>query len=256
MCAVLSTSTYELIVITHRQSRLLFLSAHSDDKVEEGFLSNALDLTCRAWQQRFGVSYMHCGCPLPGDTIGQKLSRLTSRFASSSSSSEPASLGNPLEPLDQPDALAATHPSSHNCVSVPKKSEKVREQRLKKIGQRRERDLKLVKEGKMTKEALDRSLAHDAYLYPVPFYYPPVVSCGAFPAFMDFGDFQSGCAVASGPLYPLIVLLLIHTYRVLVNVMLIVQWGVQAVQAGVAVEQGVAAGGAEVACNAGAFLIV
>ncbi|CAL1714258.1 unnamed protein product [Somion occarium] len=36
-----------------------------DDKIEENFLANAFDITCRAWQERFNVPYMHCGCPLP-----------------------------------------------------------------------------------------------------------------------------------------------------------------------------------------------
>ncbi|KAH7910332.1 hypothetical protein BJ138DRAFT_1153215 [Hygrophoropsis aurantiaca] len=44
-----------------------------DDKVEEGHLATAFDVTCRVWQDRYGVPYMHCGWPLPGDTIGQKL---------------------------------------------------------------------------------------------------------------------------------------------------------------------------------------
>ncbi|KAG7447834.1 uncharacterized protein BT62DRAFT_948034, partial [Guyanagaster necrorhizus] len=47
-----------------------------DDKVAENKLANAFDITCRAWKDRFRIAYTYCGCPLPGDTIGQKLSRL------------------------------------------------------------------------------------------------------------------------------------------------------------------------------------
>ncbi|KAG7447815.1 uncharacterized protein BT62DRAFT_823263, partial [Guyanagaster necrorhizus] len=47
-----------------------------DDKVAENRLANAFDITCRAWKDRFRIAYTYCGCPLPGDTIGQKLSRL------------------------------------------------------------------------------------------------------------------------------------------------------------------------------------
>ncbi|TCD60359.1 hypothetical protein EIP91_010319 [Steccherinum ochraceum] len=189
--------THQLMGFTYASDTIKHVRRFIDhyDKIEEGFLSNALDLTCRAWQQRYDVSYMHCGCPLPGDTIGEKLSRMTSRFTSSSSSS--TSPDSSLEPPDHNDALSATHASNHNCVSIPRESDKVREQRLKKISKRRDRDVKLVAEGKMTKEALDRNLSHDAYLYPVPFYSPPVVSCGAYPAFMEFGSWKSGCAVAS-----------------------------------------------------------
>ena len=62
---------------------MLTARTSSDDKVEESRLSDGFDLTCRAWevrsstlqnecvslteppQTRFGIPYMHCGCPLP-----------------------------------------------------------------------------------------------------------------------------------------------------------------------------------------------
>ncbi|KAI9467246.1 hypothetical protein BJY52DRAFT_57416 [Lactarius psammicola] len=47
-----------------------------DDKVEQFHLSDAFDATCRAWEKRYGIPYTQCGCPLPGNTIGQKLARL------------------------------------------------------------------------------------------------------------------------------------------------------------------------------------
>ncbi|TFY76235.1 hypothetical protein EWM64_g7777 [Hericium alpestre] len=52
----------------------------SDDKVEESKLANAFELTCRAWQARYDVPYMHCGCPVPGKRIGEKLAHLKHKF--------------------------------------------------------------------------------------------------------------------------------------------------------------------------------
>ncbi|KAJ7683221.1 hypothetical protein B0H17DRAFT_1074432 [Mycena rosella] len=43
-----------------------------DDKVEESYLASSFDTTCRAWKKRYGVQYTHCGCALPGETIGEK----------------------------------------------------------------------------------------------------------------------------------------------------------------------------------------
>ncbi|KAK0230085.1 hypothetical protein IW262DRAFT_1261796 [Armillaria fumosa] len=91
-----------------------------DDKVAEDKLSNAFDITCRAWQDRFGISYTHCGCPLPGDTIGQRLRRLISVYKQSD---------HLVPPRDRSDLLAATHPSDHNAVYLSKYKEQVDAQR-------------------------------------------------------------------------------------------------------------------------------
>ena len=82
--------------------------SHSDDKVEGITLSSAFDITCRAWKSRFNVEYTHCGCPIPGDSIGERLSRLIGLHGS-----QPPSH---LVPFDRPDLLSATHPSDHNAV--------------------------------------------------------------------------------------------------------------------------------------------
>jgi len=138
-----------------------------DDKVEEAHLSTAFDVTCRAWQQRFGVRYMHCGCPLPGDTIGQKLSKLTINLSSNK---------NPINPPPRDDCFLATHPSDHNSVYIENISHSMRQKRAAKTQKRRERDLKKVKDGKMTEEEYQRGAAHDtAFLVPIPFYYTPIV---------------------------------------------------------------------------------
>lgn len=144
---------------------------------------------------------MHCGCPLPGDTIGQRVSRLTSRLKDTPSA--PAS--NPLIPPSHPDAHSATHPSEHNCVNVGtgKSSEQTRQKRLDKLRKRRERDAKLVQKGKMNRGEYDRGAAHEyAFLYPVPFFYPPVIGCGAYPLYAGIGTPGLGsCAVVSDWFY-------------------------------------------------------
>ncbi|KAF6750994.1 hypothetical protein DFP72DRAFT_817051 [Ephemerocybe angulata] len=88
-----------------------------DDKVDGIRLSSAFDLTCRAWKDRFGIDYTHCGCPLPGTTIGQRLSRLIS----SQPHSPPSQL---IPPPSRPDALSATHASEHNSVSFTSRNKK------------------------------------------------------------------------------------------------------------------------------------
>ncbi|KAI0272599.1 hypothetical protein BC834DRAFT_355152 [Gloeopeniophorella convolvens] len=81
-----------------------------DDQVEETVLTNSFDATARAWQARYSVPYMHCGCPSPGQTIGQKLSRMVSDVRERNESLLPPSL--------HPAVLAASHPSEHNSVVV------------------------------------------------------------------------------------------------------------------------------------------
>ncbi|KAG6845550.1 hypothetical protein H0H87_007794 [Tephrocybe sp. NHM501043] len=84
---------------------------HADDKVGEGKLSTSFDATCVAWKERFGIPYMHCGCPVPGKTIGRRLSNLIATTSTSRAQSPPY-----LIPLDRPDLLSSTHPSDHNSV--------------------------------------------------------------------------------------------------------------------------------------------
>ncbi|CAA7259398.1 unnamed protein product [Cyclocybe aegerita] len=88
-----------------------------DDKVEGLHLSSAFDITCCAWKDRFGVSYTHCGCPIPGDSIGKRLSRLVGIYAPNTQAP------SHLLPYDRPDLLSATHPSDHNAVRFTAKSE-------------------------------------------------------------------------------------------------------------------------------------
>ncbi|KAK0236838.1 hypothetical protein EDD85DRAFT_1007048 [Armillaria nabsnona] len=127
--------------------------ADHDDKVAENKLSNAFDITCRAWQDRFGIPYTHCGCPLPGDTIGQRLNRLVSIHKQSG---PPSHL---VPPRDRSDLLAATHPSDHNAVYSYLHRDQVSSMRQARL-ETRERRLKR-EEG--------RGVDHDtAFLVPVP----------------------------------------------------------------------------------------
>ena len=59
-------------------------------------------------QQRFGIPFMHCGCPLPGDTIGQRLSKLTFRLKSPSFSQTHSPLHSPTNNSTYP--LFHSHP--------------------------------------------------------------------------------------------------------------------------------------------------
>ncbi|KIK96103.1 hypothetical protein PAXRUDRAFT_826337 [Paxillus rubicundulus Ve08.2h10] len=75
--------------------------------VAESHLSSAFDDTCRAWQTRYQVPYMQCGCPLPPETSLQKFMRFVRQYMRGRSN---------LHVLLHPDHLLATHPSVHNAV--------------------------------------------------------------------------------------------------------------------------------------------
>jgi hypothetical protein len=129
---------------------------------------------------------MHCGCPLPGETINLKLTRLLSN---------PDKKPSFLVPPNDPDLLAGTHPSDHNAVFAfhhKKMSESARNARQKKIEKRKKRDEELARKGKMDPRSIERSRAHDsAFLMPVPlfFYGAGFGGCAAFG-----GVVYSGCA--------------------------------------------------------------
>ncbi|RDB14774.1 hypothetical protein Hypma_016304 [Hypsizygus marmoreus] len=169
-----------------------------DDKIDEDTLSSAFDLTCRAWKNRFDVQYTHCGCPLPGDTIGQKLSRLISSYNLKSSY---------LIPPDREDLLAGTHPSDHNAVFAFHRKhagEAAQNRRREKFKKRQQRDAELAKNGKLDRKQIDRSYQHDpAFLVPVPlfYYYPVGAACAAYTGNVvnsPSGGGIGGCAVGAG----------------------------------------------------------
>ena len=61
------------------------------------------------------MQYSHCGCPIPGDSIGSKLVQLILRSGNAAPPSH-------LVPFDSPDLLSASHPSDHDAVHVQSKS--------------------------------------------------------------------------------------------------------------------------------------
>ncbi|KAG1743622.1 uncharacterized protein EDB91DRAFT_1200520 [Suillus paluster] len=74
---------------------------------EEAVLSTALDNTCHAWQSRFHIPYMQCGCTAPNETVFQRLIRIIRQYTGTRTH---------LQVSLHPDHLPATHPSIHNAV--------------------------------------------------------------------------------------------------------------------------------------------
>jgi hypothetical protein len=112
------------------------------------------------------MPYTQCGCPLPGNTIGQRLARLVTH---------PGSKHYPLSrlapPADQPEILAASHPSDHNTIAVlglPSNTS-AKAQRESKAFRRREREASRLRKGEMTEEEFKRNAEHTVpFLVPVP----------------------------------------------------------------------------------------
>ncbi|KAG6865062.1 hypothetical protein C0991_005381 [Blastosporella zonata] len=167
----LAWHTHQLLSDTYHNDCMTYVGRYidHDDKVAEETLSSAFDLTCRAWKNRYNMPYTHCGCPLPGKTIGQRLSRLVNNYGAQKSY---------LIPPAREDLLAATHPSDHNAVFVWHRkhdSESLQRSRREKFKRRQERDAKARAKGKaplLTPEERRRAEAHEAaFLVPVPMYY-------------------------------------------------------------------------------------
>ncbi|GBE89584.1 hypothetical protein SCP_1602470 [Sparassis crispa] len=146
-----------------------------DDKVEENHLATSFDMTSRAWQERFHLPYTHCGCPLPGESIGRRLSRLSLGLFHKHG----PDLSLELLPPAREDALSATHPSEHNSVESGRSIflKWQRRQRMDKLARRRKRDTERAVAGRMDADVYQRGRTHDAaFLVPVPFY-SPVAAC-------------------------------------------------------------------------------
>lgn len=147
------------------------------------------------------MPYMHCGCPLPGTTIGQRLSKLSSLLKS------PTDAPSALRPPARPDALSATHPSEHNAVHAhgphSALTAAVRARRAEKVAARRRCDEENVRKGKMDPSLLKRGEGHDrAFLVPIPMQYGVYPGCvvgltmlGAGGGFVGGGF--AACAVVS-----------------------------------------------------------
>lgn len=133
-----------------------------DDKVENVQLAAAFDITCNAWKERFNVKYTYCGCPLPGDTIGQRLSRLISLTPTPQPPSQ-------LVPPDRPDLLAATHASDHNAVHFKPKNKRahmISVLRYSRATQKRQKVL--AKAAKAAQKAAKKGRGLPAYRATVP----------------------------------------------------------------------------------------
>ncbi|KAF8655057.1 hypothetical protein AX16_003258 [Volvariella volvacea WC 439] len=185
-----------------------------DDKVEETGLASGFDSTFRAWQDRFGLRYAYCGCPMPGETIGQKLSRLIQHDRDSSGSQDIPSLLLPVSNRD--DSMLATHPSDHNSVFAMHQranAESSRRERKYKNTRRREREMERHKkeQGKKKKDKeKDSALAEvlsaaaeltsswdPAFLTPVPYQSHPAAGCAGSCGNVVYGG-SSGCAAGAG----------------------------------------------------------
>jgi len=171
-----------------------------DDKVEQFHLSDAFDSTCRAWEKRYGMSYTQCGCPLPGNTIGQRLARLVTHAGS-----KHYPLSRLAPPADQPEILAASHPSDHNTVAVlglPSNTT-AKAQRETKAFRRREREASRMRKGEMTQEEFKRNAEHTVpFLVPVSLTPAAMTPCTPPGQVMStnywaLGSF-AGCATDSG----------------------------------------------------------
>ncbi|PPQ72246.1 hypothetical protein CVT24_002346 [Panaeolus cyanescens] len=139
--------THQLLSVRYEKDTVRYVGRFidHDDKVEGLRLSSAFDNTCKAWKDKFKVSYTYCGCPHPGHkadssssdvninhtgTIEAKLagqikllqlSRLVNSATAKLSvlpSSSPSVWDDEstLVPPSQADATSATHPSDHNAV--------------------------------------------------------------------------------------------------------------------------------------------
>ena len=112
------------------------------------------------------MPYAQCGCPLPGNTLAQRLARLVSHVGS-----RHYPLARLALPTDQPEILAASHPSDHNTVAVLglRSNSSAKAQRESKAFRRREREASRVRKGELTREEFERNAGHAApFLVPVP----------------------------------------------------------------------------------------
>jgi hypothetical protein len=112
------------------------------------------------------MPYTQCGCPLPGNTIGQRLARLVTHAGS-----RHYPLSRLAPPADQPEILAASHASDHNTIAVlglPSNTS-AKSQRESKAFRRREREASRLRKGEMTEEEFKRNAEHTVpFLVPVP----------------------------------------------------------------------------------------
>ncbi|KAG6908089.1 hypothetical protein DXG01_006180 [Tephrocybe rancida] len=128
----------------------------SNDKVAEHELWSAFDLTCRAWNDRFNVPYTHCGCPLPGERIGERLSHLVRLHNTPTPHLIPPSRG---------DVLAATHPSEHDSIVYASNAQST--SALFQYERRKKLELRVARDARASAGAAAKpKYAHDPRAYP------------------------------------------------------------------------------------------
>jgi len=141
--------THQLSPKAYRKDCSLYVGkfVNHDDQVGESFLSDGFELTCRAWESRFGTPYTNCGCALPGATFGETLRRLRKRVLSQRARADST---------DHRGCRSSTHPSDHNSVPVDPRVRKERREAWKLRWQRRRN-----RDGKKTKNPKDKSKDRD-----------------------------------------------------------------------------------------------
>lgn len=145
------------------------------------------------------MSYTQCGCPLPGNTIGQRFARFVTHAGS-----RHYPLSRLAPPTDQPEILAASHPSDHNTVAVlglPSNTT-AKAQRESKAFRRREREASRLQKGEITQEEFKRNVEHTVpFLVPVPLTSAVMTPCTPLGQVMSTNDRAlgsfAGCASVS-----------------------------------------------------------
>ncbi|KAI6101714.1 hypothetical protein EV401DRAFT_1876405 [Pisolithus croceorrhizus] len=144
----LAWHTHQLIAQRYEEEcmELVGRYVNHDDKVEEDKLATSFDVTCRAWQDQYGLPYMFCGCALPEESIGQRLRRA---FGCLQVNDGESSRGHDYSSLVPSAGMgaAATHPSDHNAVFLMHKRNAgmfARRKRQARIEARRARELKRI----------------------------------------------------------------------------------------------------------------
>ena len=117
-------------------------------------------------QDRFGVSYTHCGCPIPEDIAPTSFIERLSLLARSYYGKQQALFTGSLDPPQRPDALLATHISDHTRVASSSTT-----------SERRAEHHSFVAVEKIGKEGFQGGDLHEAaFSYPPPTLRLPDVS--------------------------------------------------------------------------------
>ncbi|KAF8317035.1 uncharacterized protein EI90DRAFT_2943755 [Cantharellus anzutake] len=172
----LTWHTHQLDCRKYRSDTLALLgrTPDHDDKVEEGALSSAYDITARAWGARFGVPYSVCGCT-PLTSTNRLMNKVSRILGGKKSQDKPIQNTRPdlVSTLD--DDADATHPSEHNSVVIPN-HDAHRAERARKLGKRikelekdkekgRLTDWEKLRLERMQREGHDRAFIYGAVPY-------------------------------------------------------------------------------------------